>query len=82
MDIDQELFEKLSIEVEKDWEMGGLSYGLYRDYAEEILKRYCVKIQHLKMAEQTLKTKRYLTYSEWEEIGEDRKYFEFHMQKI
>ena len=38
--MDEELFHRLAEEVEHDYQMGGLSGGLYEDYAHDILVRY------------------------------------------
>lgn len=37
--IDEALFKKIARQVESEWKMGGLSDGLYYDYALEISKR-------------------------------------------
>ncbi|MCK4821197.1 hypothetical protein KA005_35860 [bacterium] len=38
--MDKNRFRKIAEKVESEWKMGGLSYGLYYDYALEICKRY------------------------------------------
>ena len=38
--MDEELFRRLVEEVERDYQVGGLSGGLYEDYAHDILARY------------------------------------------
>ena len=38
--MDETLFKKIAEEVELEWDMGGLSDGMYYDYALEIAKRY------------------------------------------
>ena len=37
---DELLFKKIAQEVEQDWQMGGLSDGLYYDFAKEVANRY------------------------------------------
>ena len=38
--MDERLFKKIAEEIEKEWQMGGLSDGIYYDYALEIARRY------------------------------------------
>jgi hypothetical protein len=38
--MDEELFHRLAEEVERDYQVGGLSGGLYEDYAHDIFARY------------------------------------------
>lgn len=38
--INEKLFQKIAQDIEDEWKMGGLSGGIYEDYAREILKRY------------------------------------------
>ena len=38
--MDETLFKKIAEAVEKEWQMGGLSDGMYYEYALEIAKRY------------------------------------------
>jgi len=38
--MDEALFKKIAEAVETEWQMGGLSDGLYYEYALEIAKRY------------------------------------------
>lgn len=33
-------FERIALEVQKDWCMGGIAGTMYEDYAKEILQRY------------------------------------------
>jgi hypothetical protein len=33
-------FKKIAEDVEEEWKMGGLSEGLYYDYAKEVAMRY------------------------------------------
>ena len=38
--MDKTLFKKIAGDVEEEWKMGGLSDGIYYDYALEIARRY------------------------------------------
>ena len=44
--MDKEKFREIARDVESEWGFGGLSDGLYYDYAFEIAKRY-IKARHL-----------------------------------
>ncbi len=46
--VNEELVQKIAGEVEAEWRMGGLSSGLYFDYALEIVKR-CYEEEILKI---------------------------------
>ncbi len=39
----KDIIKEIAIEVEKEYQMGGLSDGLYFDYAYDILSRYLLK---------------------------------------
>ena len=41
----EEMFRKIAEEVERDYGMGGLSHGLYCDYARDILERYLKNLE-------------------------------------
>ena len=38
--MNEPLFKKIAEEVEKEWQMGGLSTGLYYDFAKEVAEKY------------------------------------------
>jgi hypothetical protein len=38
--INKKLFEQIAEKVESDWEMSGLSDGIYYDYALEVAEEY------------------------------------------
>ena len=39
--LNEQQFQKIADEVEQQWQMGGLSSGLYYDFAHECTRRYC-----------------------------------------
>lgn len=40
---DDALLQKICDDVQREWQMGGLSDGLYGDYAKEVAKRYAAR---------------------------------------
>ena len=43
VEIDEDLLGEIQEQVESDWDMHGLSFGLYADYSEEVLRRYILQ---------------------------------------
>ena len=38
--MDEKKFKEIAMEVQEEWQMGGLADTIYEDYALEIFKRY------------------------------------------
>jgi hypothetical protein len=61
---DEKLIKEIALQVESEYQMGGLAEGLYLDFAKDVSKRYAEQINKPYVMERLKAFLRYL-YPRW-----------------